>query len=223
MEMEEDATERESRAAPVAGARFPLARDGMGNPIEVPPNAVAWRVRRGGGRRGRPRHVFDPETGRQLEVPLGATVEDLIDEGCTPDRYLLYPIDAEGQVIPGIVAVTEVSEGASDEDGDVQPTPMQSALLSAIHEQQSMIREQGATIRHQADCLTRSLEATTSGYGRVRPEPPPQVIIDAPPAPEGAGSFKPEQIAEIVNIVKAAIDLFRGGGGAAPPQAGGGP
>src|SRR5262249_27843449 len=88
--------------------RYPLAYDANGNPLDVPPEAVAWRVRRGGGRRGRPRHMFDPETGRQLEVPLAATLDSLIDAGCLGDRYLLYPVDGEGRVIPGVVAVTEV-------------------------------------------------------------------------------------------------------------------
>src|SRR5437899_2297037 len=97
-------------------ARYPLAYDANGNPIDVPPEAVAWRVRRGGGRRGRPRHVFDPETGRQLEVPLASTLDSLIDAGCPADRYLLYPVDAVGRVLLGTVAVTEVPEGADGDD-----------------------------------------------------------------------------------------------------------
>src|SRR3954467_6272608 len=96
-----------------AGERLPLASDPNGNPIAVPATAVAWRVRRGGGRRGRPRNVFDAETGRQLEVPLGASLDDLVDAGCVADRYLLYPIDVEGKVLDGVVAVTEI---AADED-----------------------------------------------------------------------------------------------------------
>src|SRR6185312_13249257 len=105
------------RASPEV--RYPLAFDANGNPIELPPEAVKWRVRRGGGRRGRPRHVFDAETGRQLEIPLTATLDTLIDAGCTADRYLLYPVDGEGHLIGGIIAVTEIAEGA---DGEPDPT-----------------------------------------------------------------------------------------------------
>src|SRR4051795_1901004 len=92
-------------------ARYPLAFDSNGNPVKVPENAVAWRVRRGGGRRGRPRNVFDASTGRQLEIALGASIEDLMETNVPADRYLLYPVDAQGSLIPGIVAVTEVTEG----------------------------------------------------------------------------------------------------------------
>ena len=70
------------------------------------------------------------------------------------------------------VAVTEVPEGAPDESGagSAMPTVETSILLAAI-------REQGVTIRHQADCLTRALEATTAGYGRVRPAEPARVTV----------------------------------------------
>src|ERR1700694_5391959 len=88
--------------------QYPLAFDADGNPLTVPPEAKAWRVRRGGGRRGRPRSVFDPETGLQLDMPLGCTIEDLIDRGCVPDRYRLEAVDEEGRIIAGVVAICEV-------------------------------------------------------------------------------------------------------------------
>src|SRR5581483_4278158 len=92
--------------------RYPLAFDARGNPIKVPPNAVSWRDKRGGGRRGRPCSIF--REGHQLEVPIGATVDELIQAECTSDRYLLYAVDEQGCVIPGIVAVTEVPPGYED-------------------------------------------------------------------------------------------------------------
>src|SRR5258706_3450741 len=121
MENEEESTTEATAPAPPSNredARYPLANDANGNPIDVPPNAVAWRVRRGGGRRGRPRNVFDSETGRQLEIALGAGLDDLIACNVPPDRYLLYPIDAQGQIIPGMVAVTEVSATDDDDEDD---------------------------------------------------------------------------------------------------------
>jgi hypothetical protein len=224
----DDAEVAPSRATARAESRFPLAFDANGNPIEIPPNAVAWRVRRGGGRRGRPRHVFDSETGRQLEIPLGAGLDDLLDGGCNADRYLLYPIDAEGRVIAGIVAVTEVPEGAGDDHGE-QPAPnsehpMMAALIAALREQQATIREKEITNRSLADAMARSIEATTSGYGRVRPiaEPAP-VIVEQPAAHVDSGGLKPEQITEYANLAKVLFDMLRGmgaSGGGAPPMGG---
>jgi hypothetical protein len=192
--------------------RYPLAFDLNGNPINVPEGAVAWRVRRGGGRRGRPRNVFDAETGRQLEVPLGASLDDLIESGCPSDRYLLYPVDGEGHILPGVVAVTEIQEGSLDEEG--RPT--------AEHGDRSDIVSQLlSTVRAQSDTLCRALEAAASGYGQVRPAPPPQVIVEQPPLPEASG-IKPDQIAQIVGVAKSVFDSFKAGGGT-PPTEGGGP
>jgi hypothetical protein len=211
--------------------RYPLAHDADGNPLLVPESAVAWRIRRGGGRRGRPRHVFDAETGRQLEVPLGASIDDLIDGGCRGDRFLLYPVDAEGRVIPGIVAVTEVPELGEEAEDTATPDRIGDPATSLFV---ATIREQGVTIRHQAECLARALEATTQGYGRVRPvvEPPPvmmeppAVFAPAEPAPSSIASFfsnlKPEQIGDMMSLAKLFTDMFRGmgGGGPAPSQPG---
>src|SRR6185312_12340110 len=121
METEETSASAEPSASPTprSETRYPLAFDANGNPLMVPSGAVAWRVRRGGGRRGRPRNMFDAETGRQLEIPLGATLQDLIDTNVPADRYLLYPVDAQGIIIPGVVAVTEVPH---DEDAEETAT-----------------------------------------------------------------------------------------------------
>src|SRR5262249_30306684 len=170
--------------------RFPLAYDLNGNPLELPPGAVAWRVRRGGGRKGRPRNVFDAETGRQLEVPLGATLEDLIQAGCPADRYLLYPVDAEGRIISGVVAVTEVAEGLGEEDGGM-PGPAGDLVGQLLQ-----------TVRAQSDTLCRALEAATSGYGPLRPVAPAPVMLEQP----ADGGIRPEQIAQIASAAKAVFE-----------------
>lgn len=196
-------------------ARYPLAFDSNGNPLKLPDEARAWRVRRGGGRRGRPRNVFDPETGRQLEIPLGAGLAELIDADCPPDRYLLYPIDSEGRIISGIVAVTEIADGALDDDDDQGPTVSQADPL---------VRELLSALKTSNETLCRALEATTSGYGPVRPtqpQPPPPVYVTEPPKDEGG--MKPEQMMQIAGIAKMVFDTLKSGlgglnvGGAAPP------
>jgi hypothetical protein len=191
----EEKTTQGTRAA--RDTRYPLAYDGNGNPLNVPAGAVAWRVRRGGGRRGRPRHVFDAETGRQLEVPIGASVDDLIEAGCEPDRYLLYPVDAEGRVIDGVVAVTHVSAVEEDDRAAREGAGGGEAPVLV-----TLVIQQHQTIRHQAEMLARALEATTSGYGRVRPaaEPAP-VVIEPPIAPEAGGGFKADDIMKIAQMV----------------------
>jgi hypothetical protein len=195
-------------------ARYPLAFDQNGNPIEVPTNAVAWRVRRGGGRRGRPRNVFDAETGRQLEVPLGAGLDDLIEAGCPADRYLLYPVDGEGKVIAGIIAVTEIFESAerdedeSKDEDDFRPSP-------------AMFRELLTSLKASNEMLCRALEATTSGYGPVKAMQSQPVVVEQP-APRDDGGFKAEEIAKMVTVAKSVMDAFKGGAGNGGAVPGGG-
>jgi hypothetical protein len=205
-------------ATPKAAMRYPLAFDSNGNPLDIPPQAIAWRVRRGGGRRGRPRNVFDAETGRQLELPLGSTLDDLVSTGVEADRYLLYPIDSEGRILPGIVAVTEVPEGDGGDSDPSAATDEKSALLALLVRQQ-------ATIDSQNDRLARALEATVSGYGPVRPPAPiaPTPIVmeqQMPAAPPNAGGFmdtlvnaKPEQLMQFAMMAKQVYDMIRGGMG----------
>jgi hypothetical protein len=173
--------------------RFPLAFDLNGNPLEIPAGAVAWRVRRGGGRKGRPRNVFDADTGRQLEIPLGATLEDLIQTGCAADRYLLYPVDAEGRIIPGIVAVTEIAEGVGCDDDE--PDGVSGDLIGQLLQ----------TVRAQSDTLCRALVAATSGYGPVRQTGPAPLLVEQP----SDGGIKPDQIAQIANAAKAVFESFK--------------
>jgi hypothetical protein len=214
-------TEESSAAPPRSAARYPLAYDSNGNPLDVPAAAVAWRVRRGGGRRGRPRNVFDGETGRQLEIPLGSTLDDLVSTGCPADRYLLYPIDSEGRMLAGLVAVTEVPEGDDGDDDTSLQSDDKSPLLALL------VRQQG-TIERQNEQLARALEATVSGYSPVRPHAPvaPTPIMMEQPyqPPQPSGGFmesllnaKPEQLMQLGMMVKQVFDMMKGGamGGAA--------
>src|SRR5690242_5425734 len=147
--------------------RYPLANDVNGNPLEVPEAAVAWRVRRASGRPGRPQNVYDPETGRQLEVPLDATVDDLRECGCGPGRYRLEAVDGDSRAIAGIVAFTELVP-----DAEVRSEPAEVlAPMERLLE----------TIEKQSDTLCRALEAMANAFGPVRPA---QVSLGEPHAGE---------------------------------------
>jgi hypothetical protein len=152
--------------------KYPLAFDMDGNPITMPPEAAAWRVRRGGGRRGRPRPVFDQESGRQLEIPLTATIEDLIDEGCKPDRYRLEAVDAEGRLIPDVVAIIELP-GARNGEPDEEPQTATPSAPAQMDGNQQLIAQLVATI-----CGVTTAMIT---HG-MRPVPAPEmpVVIEQP-------------------------------------------
>lgn len=191
-------------ASSATGTRYPLANDSNGNPLTLPDNAVAWRLRRGGGRRGRPKNVYDA-SGLQLQVPLAATVETLIEEGCEPDRYQLQPVDAQGAIIPGIIAITEITPEEEERQHETKKTNATDATL---------MLQMLATIKLQSETLCRALETTTSGYGPVRakaeapmlpPPLPPQVIVEAPPPPPEPEGFKPEMM---MGVLKTVMDAF---------------
>ena len=234
---EEGATVAEAAASPDiapprAELRYPLAFDANGNPVKVPAQARAWRVRRGGGKRGRPRNVFDATTGRQLEIPLGASIDDLIATNAPSDRYLLYPVDGEGAIIPGIIAVTEVpvSDEDDDEDNEREDTAAvtdKDPVLATLMSQQETIRGQQDVIKAQSEYLARALASAVSGYAPVRPvappPPPPPMIMEpnapAPPADNGGflgglANIKPEQVMGLFMMVKQAFDMFKGMGSA---------
>ena len=101
--------------------------------------------------------------------------------------------------------------------------PEQTALLTVMTHQLAAMKEQSQT-------LCRALEATTSGYGRVRPlEPPvaPIVVEQPPPLPDKEaggllGGIKPEEIGQLLGYFKMAYDMVRGGGGPARGRRSGG-
>src|SRR5438874_2694602 len=125
--------------------KYPLANDVNGNPIDVPENASAWRVRRAPVGTGRPQNVYDPETGRQLEVALDATLDHLRQCGCGAGRYRLEAVDGESKAIAGIVAFTELAvEGPEEEPPPALPESVE-RLLEAVEK--------------QSDTICRALEA----------------------------------------------------------------
>ena len=219
-------TETTATQRPRSETRYPLAYDANGNPLTVPSDAVFWRVRRGGGRRGRPRNVFDAETGRQLEIPLGATLQDLIETNVPADRYLLYPVDAQGLIMPGVVAVTEVPAGEGDEE---DTTDDRSGLREDSNNPHvALLARQQQTIQAMASELSKSLAAAVSGYAPVRPQAPiaptPIVMEQAAPSPaqntgvlDSLMNMKPEQMMQLAGFAKMMFDMIKGGGAVGAP------
>jgi hypothetical protein len=215
-------------------ARYPLAYDSSGNPLTVPSNAVAWRVRRGGGRRGRPKNVFDQGSGRQLEIPLGSTINDLIATNVQKDRYLLYPVDESGTIIPGIVAMTEVQETADgDDDEDAPSDSTADAKFDRLcNVLEKIVVEHKFMMGEHAKALT----AAVSGYAPVRapaPVAPEPVYIESPPPPappppsptggilESLVNLKPEQMAQLAMIGQQLFMMIKGIGGSGGAPTGG--
>jgi hypothetical protein len=148
---------------------LPLGRDMAGNPVDVPAEAVAWRVRRAANGRGRPRNVYNCD-GQQLEVALDATVEDLREAGCAPGRYRLEAIDASGRVIPGVVGMTEVK--LEEEEDDDAPTEPKDARVTMV-ERDRYIRGMETMMATNA----RALEALARAFGPVRSLNAPELSL----------------------------------------------
>ena len=84
-------TDQSTEAMATTARQIPLAFDANGEPLKVLDSAVAWRVRRGGGRGADARNIVFNREGRQLEIPIESTIEDLADHGCHPGRYSWRP------------------------------------------------------------------------------------------------------------------------------------
>lgn len=142
--------ETETTTAPDGTEReCPLAWDKDGEPIELPPEAVGWRVRRfklgAGG--GIPEVVY--ADGIPLIIALDATVEDLIDRaGGKPGRYRLEAVDENGRLLK-VPHAFAVIERAATNQGDPQGDPAGDTvrrLVTCIETLLAKITENQATI-----------------------------------------------------------------------------
>lgn len=141
------------------GQQHPLANDANGEPLMVPPEAIGWRIRKLSRKAGRPRVIFDAETGRPLELPLDVTIDDLVDQVGESGRYRLEAIDAQGRSIPGCVAVTELWL----DDDEPQQAPAANA--------QSDLRDLVAQL---VESNAQVMKALASAFGQVHPATAPQ-------------------------------------------------
>jgi len=136
---------------------YPLANDANGNQLVVPVEAVAWRVRKLARRAGRPKVLFDAETGRPLEVAIDVTYEDFCSQVNESGRFRLEAVDGQGRIIVGCVAVTEVVLDDEDEETALPRNAAES--LPHLHQ----------LIAHLVDANTQVMKAMASAFGNVQP------------------------------------------------------
>jgi hypothetical protein len=197
---EDDVTNENNNGETLQRRKVPLANDMNGDPIYLPPEAVAWRVRKMAARAGRPKAIFDPETGRQLEIRIEATIEELAEAVSESGRYRLEALDVDGHHIPGYVAFTEVLL-----DSDEQ---QQSASSS-----NGSFAEMAALVKQLVDTNSRVMEAMASAFGQVRPMRSSTPAIVEAAAPRDAGpSSDMATINSIAEVIKSVLS------GAQPAQ-----
>jgi hypothetical protein len=191
----------------VTDARYPLAYDDKGDPITVPPEAVAWRVRRMTGRRGRPSAIYFD--GRPVEIPIDGDVEDLEESGCHAGRYRLEAVDADGRLIPGIVALTVLGDDTGDDDSDESGRGVNgpwSVIRDLLDSNAKLVQSNSAT-----------MQAMATAFGRVEP----RHDLDRRDAGEEVATKAPaESIAQIVQslapFLASAFSAFAASKGATP-------
>lgn len=169
---------------------YPLARDTDGNPIDVPANATAWRVRKLAAKAGRPKLIYDNETGLPLELPLTASILELAEAVSEDGRFRLEAVDQQGRAIPNCVAVTAFEFPEEDAaPAPVAPSNMMEQLMCRL-----------------IDSNTRVTEALASRFAMVPPAvlPAPQANEPAP-AVQNQSPFGGAALAEVINQVLAQI------------------
>ena len=176
--------------------KHPLANDANGNPIVLPEEAVAWRVRKMASRAGRPKTIFDPETGRQLEIRIEATIDELAEHVNEAGRYRLEAVDAHGHHLPGYIAFTEVLIVDDEEQPEEANPNAWSAMLTMV--------------KQLVDTTSRVMEAMASAFGQVRPQRSTMPMhfeapssVSAPPPDGGLSSLG--NIADVIKTVLSAV------------------
>lgn len=165
---------------------YPLANDVEGNPIRMPREAVAWRVKQLARRAGRPKLIFDQDTGRALELPLTVTHQDLAEHVGVSGRYRLEAIDMHGSVIPGCVAITEI--WFEDQEDEAQPAAAAAPVVS-----NDAIAQLMALVGKLVETNSEVMQTMVSAFGKIDPNagPPEQPQAAAAAAAAAAGGLPP--------------------------------
>jgi hypothetical protein len=164
---------------------FPLAFNLQGDPIEVPEEAVGWRVRRlkAGDKGGAPELVYD--NGRPLILPLEATAEELIERVAgRPGRYRLDPVDSSGKPVRGgVPAYSLVEATALPSVERHRPDEVTTRLLVTVEQ---LVRSQQEGMAALTGQMAQVINAM--GNAVVPPDkrrPVEYVQLPAPPQQQG--------------------------------------
>jgi len=149
----------------------PLAYDADGEPLHVPPHAVGWRVRKLARAAGRPKLIFDAETGRPLELELMVSLDDLADNVDESGRYRLEAIDANGRIIPRCVAVVHVQK-------DEEAAPFAAKLATDPAQVLPLMFQ---LLERVVNANATTMQAMASAFGHVERQSEPVVIHQQPP------------------------------------------
>ena len=214
------------------GERPGLAWGQSGEPIELPADAVGWRVRRHrlGDRGGPPEVVYS--RGRPLVMPLTASADDLIAQvGAKPGRYRLDPVDEGGRIVKGTAAFAVIEPGqavAPVEATAVEPDVSVRLLASLEQLTRTQAEVMTAMIGQLAQVLTAAggllVPAARHRNGIVEIVQPQPTTDGTPPTTDWAalaaaiGQMLPQILANVGH-------WWRGGQGQAPvePTTGGAP
>ena len=140
----------------------PLANDDEGNPIRLPEDAVAWRVRRKTG--GRPRHQLEGNK-QPMRLPLSYTMND-VEDILPPGGYRLDLVGANDKFLDLTVPIKvgEPSNADGDEEAereDVDPERVSLLLPAAASDVrlvlEANVRSMQLAFQHNERTLTASL------------------------------------------------------------------
>jgi hypothetical protein len=139
-----------------------LAFNEDGEPIDLPPTAAGWRVRRMKGTRGAPGLVYG-SNGAPLVIPLEMDIEELRREVGMPGRYKLEPVDERRRQLEAEAAIVVVppSEPGAEETAEAVPscgpTPEAPSTMTVVMEAMRQNSEMARTI---VDRFPAMLEAS---------------------------------------------------------------
>jgi hypothetical protein len=135
---------------------YPLAWSAQGEPMDVPDEAVAWRVRRHkiGAQGGAPEVVWSQ--GKPLVLGLEATLEELIERvDGKPGRYRLDPIDDTGKPLKAAPSAYAVIEKQIDLTPAEQPAaaPRVDPVLTLLERKEQQIEHLTTKLTEIASAL----------------------------------------------------------------------
>lgn len=179
-----------------------LAIDSDGEPIEVPPHIVGWRLRRlQPDGRGRPELVHDA-LGRPVVLTVDATFEELRDLA-GPGRYRLDPLDASGRVdssvktaCTGYVQPVDTAADVAGPTGRAGPQPRMSYEDMLMESMRMNMQLSHLVVEKLPSILTSAGSLIAAADGAGMPQRQALPALPAPPAPEPEDSDDGDDAAE---------------------------